>query len=96
MYWEHRITNSSEVGVNQYDTHEIVEVHYDDDGKIILVDDVKLIADNKKQLQELVKQILKDIKDAPILPVEQAYAYRNCPEAYDERFKREKKENNNA
>ena len=85
MYWNHRITYSSEADENDaYDTHEIVEVHYDDDGKIILIDDVKLIADNKKQLQEQVEQILKDIKDAPLLSTSEAYAHRNYPEENDD------------
>ena len=94
MHWNHRITDSGEP--DDYSRYEIIEVHYDDDGKIILVDDVKLIGDTKEELQEQVEQILKDIKDSPLLPISEAYAHRNFPEEYDKWFERQKKENNNG
>tara|TARA_A100001037_G_C14587131_1_gene387061 strand:+ start:236 stop:496 length:261 start_codon:yes stop_codon:yes gene_type:complete len=60
--------------------YEIIEVHYDDDGKIISAHDVKLIGETKEELQELLEQILKDIKDSPLLSTGQAYAHRNYQE----------------
>ena len=81
MYWNHRITDSGEP--DDTGRYEIIEVHYDDNGKIILVDDVKLIGETKEELQEQVEQILKDIKDSPLLPISEAYAHRNYPEEND-------------
>tara|TARA_Y100000004_G_scaffold175160_1_gene214513 strand:- start:736 stop:990 length:255 start_codon:yes stop_codon:yes gene_type:complete len=82
MYWNHRITVGGEP--DDYSRYEIIEVHYDDNGKIILVDDVKLIGDTKEELQEQVEQILKDIKDSPLLTTGEAYAHRNFPEENDD------------
>ena len=78
MYWNHRITDSGEP--DDYGRYEIIEVHYDDDGKIISAHDVKLIGETKQELQELLEQILKDIKDSPLLPISEAYAHRNYQE----------------
>ena len=82
MYWNHRITDSGEP--DDTGRYQIIEVHYDDDGKIILVDDVKLIGETKEELQEQVEQILKDIKDTPLLTTGQAYAHRNYLEENDD------------
>ena len=78
MYWNHRITDSGEP--DDTGRYEIIEVHYDDDGKIISAHDVKLIGETKEELQELLEQILKDIKDSPLLSTGQAYAHRNSQE----------------
>ena len=43
MYWNHRITDSGEP--DDTGRYEIIEVHYDDDGKIISAHDVKLIGE---------------------------------------------------
>ena len=96
MYWNHRITISGEPG--DYSRYQIIEVHYDDDGKIILVDDVKLIGDTEEELKEQVEQLFWDIKmtDTPLLTSSEAYAHKNFPEEYDKWFARQKKENNNG
>ena len=82
MYWNHRITDSGEP--DDTGRYQIIEVHYDDDGKNILVDDVKLIGETKEELQELLEQILKDIKDSPLLPISEAYAHRNFSKENDD------------
>ena len=97
MHWNHRITdNGADNARDDYNRYEIIEVHYDENGKIILVDDVKLIGDTKEELQEQVEQILKDIKDTPLLSTGEAYAHRNFPKEYDKWFERQKKENTNG
>ena len=82
MYWNHRMTDSGEP--DDTGRYEIIEVHYSDDGKIILADDVKLIGETKEELQEQVEQILKDIKDSPLLTTGEAYAHRNFSEENDD------------
>jgi len=94
MHWNHRMTDSGEP--DDTGRYQIIEVHYADNGKIILVDDVKLIGETKEELQEQVEQILKDIKDAPLLSTSEAYAHRNFPVEYDNWFKRQKKENDDG
>ena len=81
MYWNHRITDSgADDARDDYNRYEIIEVHYDDDGKIISAHDVKLIGETKEELQELLEQILTDTKDSPLLSTEEAYAHRNYQE----------------
>ena len=59
MYWNHRITDSGEP--DDTGRYQIIEVHYADNGKIILVDDVKLIGETKEENEKgITKDILKN------------------------------------
>ena len=82
MHWNHRIVDT---GINGLEGRlEIVAIYYSDDEKIIMADNVKLTGNTREELQELLEQILEDIKDTPLLPCDvvrrEAYAHLNHQE----------------